>query len=73
MLRICDQDKGVVSVMDGIAEVYSVHYDPDDCESQKRAHYKAFGFIDGAKWQQSKSIGAPKVNSAGVPVFEGGE
>jgi hypothetical protein len=73
MLRTSDQDEGEVFVLDGSTEVWSVAYDPDSRESQKQAHYEAHIFIAGAKWQQAKSIGAPKVNSAGVPVFEGGE
>ena len=73
MLSIHDDDEGTVSVMEGQRPIWKAFYHTDNHASQKVAHFAAHAFKDGAKWQQAKSIGAPKVNSAGVPVFEGGQ
>lgn len=81
MLTLQDNDMGVVSVLMGDVRMISFDYDEDDRKSHKSAHALGRAFIAG--WTARSALmvvgykdgipiyGAPKVNEAGVPVYEG--
>lgn len=75
-----DNDEGKVLVVLGSVELAGFPYDPSDRAAQRAAHAEARAFIRGWSMRAALSVtgysngapvyAAPKVNEAGIPVFE---